>query len=79
MFSTKSIHSVVLNTFDPGVPFAKTVFGAGARHPRSGAPLALGQTESTAHRARRPGSAIRVARSLTGSGAAARVSVHGES
>jgi hypothetical protein len=79
MFSTKSIHSVDLNTFDPGVPFAKTVFGAGARHPRSGAPLALGQMESNAHRARRRGSAVRVARSLTRSAARARASVHGGS
>jgi hypothetical protein len=77
MFSTKSIHSVDLNTFDPGVPFAKTVFGVGARPSRSGAPVAVGQPEDIAHRARRPGSVIRAARSLTRSTARARV--HGGS
>jgi hypothetical protein len=77
MFSTKSIHSVDLHTFDPGVPFATTVFGARARYARSGAPVALGQPEDIAYRARRPGSVIRAARSLTRS--AARARVHGGS
>ena len=35
MFSTRSIDSVTLETFDPRVPFAKTVFGASARRPQS--------------------------------------------
>src|SRR5688572_11602278 len=34
-FSTRSIDSVTLETFDPRVPFAKTVFGASARRPQS--------------------------------------------
>jgi hypothetical protein len=47
MFSTRSIDSVTLETFDPGVPFAKTVFGAWARHPQSPAEATLDRAEAS--------------------------------